>query len=134
MTEPKHTPGPWKAESQLHPWIGAKDGNVWWKIHAGESDYIADTGRTDSPTKADIERDAANAHLIAAAPELYDVLVSLRPDEKFVYSVDGVMQYCDFCGWQRVYDEDDQINYCPTQKCAVVRAALAKARGEGAKP
>lgn len=62
MNESKHTPGPWKAKAQGRT-------NDWF-VYGGEYDEnIADISVYDSK---------ANAHLIAAAPELLDALVNLR--------------------------------------------------------
>ena len=60
MMESKHTPGPWDADN----------GIIW----AGriEIAVVGDEEREAS------ERDNANAALIAAAPDMYDVLVALR--------------------------------------------------------
>jgi len=55
----KHTPGPWKVIS----------GAI---VHSSDSAPVAEMNRTEEASKAGIypvERDA-NAHLIAAAPEL----------------------------------------------------------------
>jgi hypothetical protein len=70
--------GPWIAESDPYPLI--KDGNTWWKVYsvADERAMIAEIGRTAEPTAENIEEDAANAHLIAAAPDLLKMLIALR--------------------------------------------------------
>ena len=56
MSESKHTPGPWRAESNVGrgAWIGNAFTNEWAALACGNSD----------------ERAQANADLIAAAPEL----------------------------------------------------------------
>lgn len=66
MSTSKHTPGPWKAFNCIGPRILKN-----WHIQADEL-----KGRPVS-TIADIgDGDAANAHLIAAAPELLEALVA----------------------------------------------------------
>ena len=57
-TKPKHTPGPWTVE---------RDGNIF--------DIKAPQGFTPCTTNViDPETDAANAALIAAAPEMLEVM------------------------------------------------------------
>lgn len=67
-TEPRltsHTPGPWDDASNYPEFASVR-------IFAG-SHYIATVGNSDD-TKAQTE---ANAHLIAAAPELYEALTAV---------------------------------------------------------
>lgn len=68
MTAPKFTPGPWTAKQ-----------NHWsrWEIHYGAG-QLAGVAKPDDPasppdTYAEAE---ANAHLIAAAPAMYEALES----------------------------------------------------------
>lgn len=96
MSEPKFTPGPWKIEARrdicdefecwLHP--------INLHIH----DRISDE----------------DAHLIAAAPELYEALSHLEP------YLDAIICYAS------TIEEHPQNGYILETK-----AALAKARGEG---
>lgn len=65
MSETKHTPGPWEAERTIPGWrIGPSYGLV-----------CAICQSTDSGTH---ERQEANAHLIAAAPEMLQILKDTR--------------------------------------------------------
>lgn len=97
MSETKFTPGPWK----------------WQKAGEDDQPYLApdillvayDGGGPDGVDPSD----AANAHLIAAAPELYDALEA------------ALAQWDDTCG--RILDASNP-HWSNT-----ARAALAKARG-----
>ena len=64
MSEAKHTPGPWRTGTD-------EDAHV---IYDDNLDAIADTLRDDG----DAETERANAHLIAAAPDLLAVVEALR--------------------------------------------------------
>ncbi len=65
--EPRFTPGPWRAEPCQFPRVRGR--GCWWNVEADE-DFVADCSRTLDPTDAELERDKANAMLIAASPEL----------------------------------------------------------------
>lgn len=91
MSEPKFTPGPWvnnqgRIESDLeHGWVN--DGWCLAECHGPQAEI--------------------NAHLIAAAPELYEALDDLM-------------------------DWDSSLSVCERAKrVKAAKAALAKARGEG---
>ena len=97
----KHTPGPW--------------------IHYDDSDapshrhVIAAIGKTIAHvycTKGHEEKDAINARLIAAAPELLEALIGLQRDH--------CRAYCD--------DRDVEIDIAHTEECCAARAAIAKAK------
>jgi hypothetical protein len=62
----RHTPGPWKTKG-LH---GSVD------IQAGNS-FIASVASWNQSGPASIAEAKANAHLIAAAPDLYDALIAV---------------------------------------------------------
>lgn len=68
----KHTPGPWRREIYIGLMgIGAGSG----KPGAPEKTIVGGCGCCDSPYGVDDEQEAeANAHLIAAAPELLAAL------------------------------------------------------------
>lgn len=108
MTDTKFTPGPWGIEeTRDHLWIGVILSN-------GKPDPIVtyvDHG-PDFTTEADATG-KANAHLIAAAPELYEAL-----DELFDLLTSG------HSSWDDAYDN------LPDKQFKKIRAALAKARGE----
>jgi hypothetical protein len=107
MSETKFMPGPWKSQSNWHC-PGALKGAL---VHAvddeiGVSPRIADVSAASVGSQ---EKCMANAHLIAAAPDLYEVLNCLA---------------CAIIG---------EVNGIPNDlKEQLVRAdaALAKARGE----
>lgn len=64
MTETKFTPGPWKCDGEESAYYDLPTLNILDKdgdIVAGAVDYIDESG-------------LPNAHLIAAAPDLYEVL------------------------------------------------------------
>ena len=93
MSDTKFTPGPWA-------W-GNEDWSDQWFLQPGVLIIDYDGG---GPSGSD-EFDAANAHLIAAAPDLYAAL----------YALLKANLSCD----------DDNIDAADA-----ARAALAKARGE----
>ena len=89
--EPKWTPGPWVLVGDSRTIIESESGDGIIGINSQSMSWL--------------EIDDANAHLIAAAPELYDALL-------YVLSV---------C---------PAIDYIGEEARAEARAALAKARGE----
>ena len=60
----KHTPGPWILEED-------PDGIPWDKVKVSSNGYITVEGRTSGEAQA-------NAQLIAAAPEMHDLLVYIK--------------------------------------------------------
>lgn len=71
MSEAKHTPGPWQAIAESGPLV--RDGNTWWRIYTDDGDdseFVAEVGRTADAKPHERAADAANARLIAAAPDL----------------------------------------------------------------
>lgn len=68
MSDVKHTPGPWKA---------APEANGEWGIDSATGWGIATVAGSAGPGPGDDES-AANARLIAAAPELLETLQSLN--------------------------------------------------------
>lgn len=104
MTEPKFTPGPWELEDRAIKYI----------IHKpGEGHITRDICRMDSSTMAAFSQ-KANAHLIAAAPDLYKALAHLEP------YLDAIVCYAS------TIEE-----HPPNGFILETKAALAKARGEG---
>lgn len=100
MTEPKFTPGPWKFDGEESAYYDLPTLNILDKdgdIVAGAVDYID-------------ESSLPNAHLIAAAPDLYNAL-------------ENVMHEIQFLG-------DEEHYFGTTERFDAARAALAKARGE----
>lgn len=95
MSEPKFTPGPWLFSS----------------YKSGNSVIVIDGKEFDVATVNYPNRDA-NAHLIAAAPELYEALEGLLAD---------ITEY------QEINNLGGQNNHWQVK----AKAALAKARGEG---
>ena len=103
MSEPKFTPGPWEVKRALRDTDGACDYGVGADV-GGKKLCIAETfGRVDVNVYPPAE---ANAHLIAAAPDLYGALKAMADRWE-----------PDCFGTDRAMWED-------------ARAALAKARGE----
>jgi hypothetical protein len=112
VADAKHTPGPWEADNG--------EGYSIWSIYGRTSliaQAIGDSAETD-----------ANAHLIAAAPELLDALKE---------AIDGKVRqhshaahpsglFCSVCGVN-----SDQAVHHP--KCWVALADAAIAKAEGAK-
>jgi len=67
MSEPKFTSGPWIVREN-EPWVIAKD--------YGDMKSVFHVNHPAEPS----ETQMANAHLIAAAPELYEALDDLRAE------------------------------------------------------
>lgn len=102
MTERKWTPGPWWCEDEF---------GVTSNAHHG---YVANTGFGPDTSQGDMEA-KANAHLIAAAPDLYEAL----------YMCLGNLMNHIHNEYDGVYSDDD---FAEIE--APYLAALAKARGE----
>ena len=79
MTE-QHTPGPWTADV-------VRFTNYTLRIIKAGTGYIAHV-HTQS-TESDIARDVSNARLIAAAPEMWDLIVELFEDHKLSLMIGG---------------------------------------------
>lgn len=92
MPKTMHTPGPWKLSYDIDKRLAIAGGE-------NKTAWVARVDRQVEPTEAD-----ANAHLIAAAPDLYEALDL-------------------FVDWM---DEEEGAHAL----CDKARAALAKARGE----
>lgn len=90
----KHTPGPWSVKKHFSEWL-IGNGRYLIAETAGSPAYLG---------RASAERDAANARLLAAAPELLEAL----------NAVEGAYQ----CG--------ADLNTVMDQ----VKSAIAKANGE----
>jgi hypothetical protein len=73
-TEERFTPEPWHADSTTFPRIG--QAGEWWAIYAAgeEGELIAEIARTANGDDRDIERERANARLIAASPAMFNLL------------------------------------------------------------
>lgn len=110
MTNTQHTPGPWQ--------IGSRYGNT--KVEIADASYNRaictvwthqDEGSTVEPEKRfqPLPCGAANARLIAAAPELLAALWDIAEAEEH----DGDASVCDFQTLQ-----------------SIARAAIAKATGQ----
>lgn len=111
--EQKWTPGAWSLAKPDCPAMtttlyGPSPDKRLGVIHTGSSEYIA------------------NAHLIAAAPELYEALGILLDL--------ATSSYCEFCQKHAPKDEHGQIvgEIVHAEDCPYLNAAeaLAKARGE----
>lgn len=97
MTETKFTPGPWKFDGEDSGYYDLPTLNIRDKdgyIIAGAVDFYSDPG-------------LSNAHLIAAAPDLYEAL-------------DKIMRMDLSWGYDKAMGKSQEIAY----------RALAKARGE----
>lgn len=101
--ETKWTPGPWKAGRPDMATMVDGAPSKW--IYAGEQYVACASGRIDGP----FDKVMANAHLIAAAPDLYEAL-------------DWAIQSWDEHNKHGFNMQGDWVQDA--------RAALAKARGE----
>ena len=114
MTERKWTPGPWVYRpEEFDDWgvvRGSDVGDGWATYICQAKDQRVDEAGENEARRNGIDPWESNAHLIAAAPELYEAL-------------DDVVKMLD--------DNEVPISYeyyCTALEPA--RAALAKARGE----
>lgn len=89
----QHTPGPWETERGgfRGAWVRGTQTKEWAALACGDTDESA----------------AANAHLIAAAPDMLAALKAI----------------VEFYGW----DANDDGEYVP---CRMAHAAIAKAEGK----
>ena len=107
MTEPKFTPGPWTC---LGPSFGdplpryTTEIETDWEYEGAENRQIC-----EMPFHHHDEENEANAHLIAAAPELYEAL-------EWAYNT--------------AVEHDNQEQFDWAIYCERLYQALAKARGE----
>ena len=71
--EERFTPGPWRAQvvCNLHPFLNTNNCVVFSEVERGGIVTSIPYGK-DEPERA------ANAHLVAAAPEMYELLDELR--------------------------------------------------------
>lgn len=123
MTEPKWTPGPWHPGHFVDPESSCQCRAILSEAHAGSVAeinvwngiaMIAD-GSNDAPP---LDEAIANAHLISAAPELYE---ALRP---FIRH---------YASWMDDYPDETEPAVYPKHTIGELRrarAALGKARGE----
>lgn len=103
MTETKFTPGPWRAFKNSSFWEIVSDEGQIGDVCA--SDFLGDGTQAPNPVAA------SNAHLIAAAPELYAAL------EAYHFHFGPL--------------EDNYMLHPDARNCMKLAiAALAKARGE----
>ena len=106
----KHTPGPWTLDEDTYTVLG--DGRNVTRVHTVD-DFICDGDDAEVA-----EECAANAALIAAAPDLYEALAVLHTLLDFDDEV---------AAWVGIVTENpDRIN----RAFEAARAALRKARGE----
>jgi len=109
----KYTPGPWYVNKHFSEWlIGDGDGNYLIAKTAGSPAYLG---------RASAERDAANARLIAAAPDLLKALQDLIDShwlhDSHAVEFDGTVMfgpYYDFSGidgYLRSEFRDDGIEF-----------------------
>lgn len=119
MTETKFTPGPWRLaddyDNALHicsPWssnVRPESSDTYGSCLGAHICQVRHQGE-DAPV-VKLSQAKANAHLIAAAPELYEALKRGLKALSFAVEHAG---------------GDPETHYC----CVQMRAALAKARGE----
>lgn len=98
MSEVKFTPAPWAAinENNCSGWKVVKqrvrDKNLEWEVSQYDASVVMAIGDHTDPETTENER--ANAHLIAAAPEMYKVLIELRgfiPDTGMIDYINSLL-------------------------------------------
>jgi hypothetical protein len=75
MAQATHSPAPWSTGTD-------EDGHV---VYSADLEFVAECGSDDG----DAEREAANARLIAAAPDLLAAIKTLLADMEFEYRDDN---------------------------------------------
>jgi hypothetical protein len=99
----KHTPGPWQAEE-----VAPKHSGANWVVYPESDDgFICHVSVDDDRAPSEV---AANAHLIAAAPDLYQFAV-------------------DVFGWLKLNDLEHLFLQAGNQAVLHGRNAIAKAEG-----
>lgn len=124
MSETRFAPGPYK----VVPWGYHDGGRRSFFIESESEPGRAVAFMGNGPE----EYDRANAHLLAAAPELYGQLAALVLhcfDEEDMRSEDHLYYVCRECQSEA---EDDHLAVVHEADCSVASAvaALKKARGE----
>jgi hypothetical protein len=115
MNEVKWTPGP------------------WYTGHHGEVSSHATGGsvatiHSQLPRKDGHDEREANAHLIAASPELYSALEGLMKVGCWMELGDSLR--CIYCGAVCVDTREEHQQHRDNCRFAMAKAALKKARGE----
>lgn len=103
MSDAKHTPGPWLSQYDDNGFFEISSDAVATPIHTSSGSKTLMLQTRIAFTYSEGETDEANAHLIAAAPELLEVAESILAD--------------------------DMLQYLPGEYVAKVRAVIAKATG-----
>lgn len=128
MMETKWTPGPWSVPHFAQPDVNCSCKYVLTDGFMGAVASVHCSGEGDDWQKhgdnPKFDEAVANAHLIAAAPELYEALVALIHDD---YPFTGIYDERKFIEYLHVEKEIGNY-YAPMLLAAI--AALAKARGE----
>ena len=109
--QPKWTPGPWAVERNKRTW--------GWVDVVGPSLGVGGPTQATDLTLADEVKGIAEAHLNAAAPDLYEALAPL-----YAVAIDRAV---DAPEWR---DKDTVSVLISIGELRAIRAALAKARGE----
>lgn len=135
-TQIKHTPGPWAVEPRQ--W----DHGASLAIVAPNNGYIVaivpfdeDIQTVDEPDYETVKRhpdEVPNAALIAAAPAMYEALLSILPATDIVSG-----QETDNCRWcgrdytDHAVETGETLELCSSDDCPgyIARAALAQAEG-----
>ena len=122
MPTPKHTPGPWVS--------GEYSSGTEVTGRNGKTICFLAVSRSDQSPAADTSR--ANATLIAAAPAMYEALLSILPATDIVSG-----QETDNCRWcgrdytDHAVETGETLELCSSDDCHgyIARAALAQAEG-----
>ena len=94
MTTPRHTPGPWTAKPDYE---GSGDWLIWY-LYEGRPQTIGSVYEM-----ADREQAPANAHLIAASPDLYDAGLTVQA------VLEGIANTRPLDAWQEAALKDFQV-------------------------
>lgn len=133
MTNSKHTPGPWKITWHI-AWSEENGKRIPLFIGEEETEFgVRPIVTTDSGVYGP---NAANACLIAAAPELFEALSLLLGSEKSEEDIGwrGTQHKnadwfsCEFC--KATHNDCTLIPHTPNCHITRCRTAIAKARGE----
>lgn len=115
----KHTPGPWSIDAVR---------NETEKLSIVDADmcFVADVWQTYVNGKS---RQQDNAHLIAAAPAMYEALKDLIGDLGDLHGGSIAELQCHWCG--RDYEDEEAGGLCTSDDCPgyIARQAIAQAEG-----
>ena len=121
MSETKFTPGPWRVirtgpcgPASERFWVGKDAPNPEWRGPSSIGDAVQNMDHVFEGSGRDTGEAKANAHLIAAAPELFSAMEKLMEDFKKTIATEY--------NWTQQNEQEETWLLC--------KKAIAKAKGE----